>query len=576
MNYPRLITLALAAQVLSAASISAQTEPYRPRCACPAQGLQKGPLPEYNTQNPLALWGPTATPNPGAGFGAPLVLTWGFAANGTLVPAAPLYGLTASATNTLRGAAASWSGGFPGFVADVTTYINEWNGLSGVSLIYDPADDGVPMDSIVAGGGAGGTGLRGVRGLRADIRIGGAALTGSVVGYSSFPAAGGDVVLDTSFAAIFNPATSLATRRSNLRSLIRHEIGHSLGLGHMCSNAPILMRPVLPVAPSPIHLDDRLGLHDLYGDAYEPDDSPATARPIGPLTSASVTEQEHSLDGKTALDSDFYRVTVVTPGMVRVTVTPTGVNYAAIPLLGPGLCAPGTAYATHTPATWADLRLVTVNGGGAALRPLVNRTLPGGAEVFEVPVTTAGVPVVIRVDQNLFSTLPQMYRITFQWVPLPTFPPGSTAQSGSVLNGAGLPENVMQINGSTGGVARRVDVPVGVPLQLRVTRPSVNTVNSGFALWALTTSPTGPNVSYGVIGMACFDLFSPLNLLVADSYRFFGQAILSAPILTSANPVYNTTTPAILTPVVITVQGFIESAAGVPRVTNAILLNIHQ
>ena len=65
---------------------------------------------------------------------------------------------------------------------------NRWSQLSGLTMTYEPNDDGAPYN--------GATGAPGVRG---DMRIGGHAIDGSggILAYNFFPSSGGDGVYDT-------------------------------------------------------------------------------------------------------------------------------------------------------------------------------------------------------------------------------------------------------------------------------------------------------------------------------------------------------------------------------------------
>tara|TARA_R110000868_G_scaffold17851_1_gene77920 strand:- start:18639 stop:19883 length:1245 start_codon:yes stop_codon:yes gene_type:complete len=206
---------------------------------------------------------------------------------------------------------------------------NRWSQLSGLTMTYEPNDDGAPYN--------GATGAPGVRG---DMRIGGHAIDGSggILAYNFFPSSGGDGVYDT----LGNSYENLLNDSRKLRNVVMHEVGHGLGLDHTSGVPDNLMNASTPVNPTfdGPQLDDILGIQRLYGDANEKNggnDTIATATDLGALTSGvpvaigqdaidqAVGRYETdfiSIDGTS--DTDVFMFTIGAGGMLDALMTPLG------------------------------------------------------------------------------------------------------------------------------------------------------------------------------------------------------------------------------------------------------------
>jgi hypothetical protein len=279
-------------------------------------------------------WNPTAT-NGGTGpLGTSATVTWSLVPDGTSIPGEGgsnliffLDNLFGSGPGGSDFTQRPWFHFFDGS-------FNRWSELSGLTFVYEPADDGTNL-----------RGLWGSLGVRGDVRIGGAYLDGNsgTLASTSF-LNDADMTIDTGDAIYYgNSAPSGAYQ--NIRNTLMHEIGHTFGLGHIeSSSAVFLMEPFTNAAINGPQLDDIRGIQYLYGDVNEKgagNNTSATATPLGVITPGmSVLHGEHASTGTFVLmdetdflsisssnDSDYFSFEITTASTVDLAVTPLGANY---------------------------------------------------------------------------------------------------------------------------------------------------------------------------------------------------------------------------------------------------------
>jgi serralysin len=329
-------------------------------------------------------WSETASGNP-------TQVTWGFAEDGSSIPATGTSNLISFfdsvydvATPGLGIIERAWFGLFE-------DSFDRWSQLSGITFIYEGADDGAVVQSSP-----------GLLGVRADIRLAGKFIDGpSGALASTWLPNTGDIVLDTSDVGFFS---TVLTDNPKARNTLKHEIGHSLGLMHIASSdAMLLMEQNTSSWYDGPQLDDIRGIQSLYGDFYEKSNDglgngiASRATPLGSLVSSSPLSIGSDAAGDQVVlpietdfvsitnsaDVDFYSFSVAAPRLLNISLTPRGGEFSH------GLA--GGLESILNANSQNDLSLAVIGPNGTTILNSSDQVGEGGIEVLlGVPLSSAG------------------------------------------------------------------------------------------------------------------------------------------------------------------------------------------
>lgn len=317
-------------------------------------------------------WTRTATNGTGQGIqGQPVTVTWSIVPDGTPIPSTDVE--ESSDASSLRARMAEIYGGsatgnpasqpwFPVFQA----VFDNLAAISGLRFVYEPADDGATIS---------GSSLSGTLGVRGDIRISGHSIDGNsgTLAYAYYPD-NGDVVIDTN-DTYYNTISNTSIR---LRNILEHEIGHSLGLDHVCPvNGTKLMEPFINTGFRGSQFDDIYSHQRNYGDTLEVhgtlrnNDSIANATALPLVTGTTASWQWLSIDDSS--DTDLYSFSGSRDQLVTVRIIPSDPILPADPVNdtylegfqnSDGSCSAGTAF---DPTTQQDLVLDLLGSNGTTV-----------------------------------------------------------------------------------------------------------------------------------------------------------------------------------------------------------------
>jgi hypothetical protein len=287
--------------------------------------------------------------------------------------------------NALFGDEATWKALF-------RDAFDQWEAATGNTYTQVP-DDGASWPS------SGGVDTPGQ--TRGDIRIGMRSIdgVGGFLGFNNFPGAGGDMVLDAD-----ENWGNVNFNFRFLRNVIMHEHGHGLGLAHVC---PVefnkLMEPIFAFDFDGPQLDDIRGVHRMYGDPLEPNNS--IGSPSAPGEYGLVPNLQIAYEGASLhrwFDVDHYAVNVSTQSTLSVSVTPFGWIYPSEATINGFTCV--TPFPSTNAIAAQNLVLQILDSVGNQIA-LASSTAAGNPE----SITNLSLPpgnYVIRVSSSFTSSTP--------------------------------------------------------------------------------------------------------------------------------------------------------------------------
>ncbi len=280
--------------------------------------MLRGPMqPRYNVVTPWAS----------------RTVYWSFVPDGLSIPSAGTGDLYSGNSSLFALMDAKFGGDRALWIWLIQSCFDRWANLTGLTFVRvrhngQEWDDGAAWNNLYSPG------------LRGDIRIGARNIDNAlgILAYAFYPDAsgslsfGGNMVLDAS-ENWQDPASGYRM----MRNIIMHELGHAIGIDHVCpANSTKLMEPYLSTAFWGPQHDDMRAAHALYGDAYEPNDTVATARMEGAIapgatdtvgTIGGTTVPNSSLVSIAGSDVDWYVYDLTVPAPLSISVSPVGTSY---------------------------------------------------------------------------------------------------------------------------------------------------------------------------------------------------------------------------------------------------------
>ena len=346
--------------------------------------------------------------------GDPVALSWSFVPDGLVMSDSGGSGTSDLFARLDTQFAAQ--GGRATWIARFQSCFDRWEEITGIDFTRVTAA-GVDWDSGVAWGTAGNDTTRG------DIRIGMRNIdnVNGVLGYTFFPQ-NGDMVLDRSEGW----GASSGNQHRFLRNTVMHELGHAIGMDHVCSNnSAQLLEPFLATGFDGPRQDDFRGAQRHYGDPYEANNTSGAAFnlgtptsgvplvigiPVAPDTGSNDTNAcDLSLDANAEVD--WFRVTVTGQAHIDVTVQPFGTSYDDNNQNANGTCPSGS---TTNALAAVNLNVEVIGTNGVTILATAAANAAGLSESLNNVALAAAGNYYIRVYEAGSPTQTQLYRLTIQ------------------------------------------------------------------------------------------------------------------------------------------------------------------
>ena len=355
-------------------------------------GLGDGSLPLL-TGNPPLRWQTSAIGPAAPNIGDPITVTWSIVPDGT--PVVDIFNNeTVVAQSNLIAFLDGIYGGQNVDIVSEKPWFNiiergydSWSAATGVTFVYEPADDGAPAAAAAS---------IGIEGVRGDMRINGRAFPpeANALATNFLPANGGrsgtdgDMNINTGSTFLADVADAPNGPNVALVNLIGHEAGHGLGFSHtLPQDQTKLLEPQLSTAFVGPQEDDLYFAHTLYGDRAEPNDTSATATALGLVQQESIDQIGFSIDNPD--DVDLFSFEISSPTVISARVDPTGSQYQIGAEQGPNDPAPPPLELVNR-AEEGDLGIRVLDSDGNVLQVINNTSFGSPESLSEVTLSTAG------------------------------------------------------------------------------------------------------------------------------------------------------------------------------------------
>lgn len=371
--------------------------------------------------------------------GAPRVITWSFVPDTVSITGAPGISEPTSnsslfATFDAKLARATW-------IAHFQSCFDRWEALTGIDFQRitvggNDWDDGASWSS--AGNAS-----------RGDMRIGMHPIDGlsNILAYCYFPS-NGNMVLDKDDAVgssnLFNSSNSFRF----LRNVVAHEMGHGIGVNHVCSNnSSQLMEPFVNTGFDGPRHDDVRAVQRHYGDINEPDNDAASAvnsgaiavgqtRTLGTIPGVAIpTSSTLSIDADGEIDYHAFSTSQIL--LANVTLTPVGAVYDSSVQNEDGSCNSGNNVNSLGAANLA----FDVRTGADGLMTTVSAADLGVAESISGVLLSPPGTYMVKVYEVDAPTTSQMYTLTIATPTAPTVTASDTLPNYVSLTWTSIPSN---------------------------------------------------------------------------------------------------------------------------------------